>query len=1223
MKSLLFLRSLRIGFFAVVAARTCVAGEVPAAVPADRDLSRAFGREDAAAFRQPPQVFHPETWFHFIGGNVATQGITADLEAIAGAGIEGVQLFHGQFGGPWPGVEPQIKCLSEPWDGAVRHVGEECRRLGLRFTMQNCPGWAMSGGPWIAPSNAMRHLISSRTEISGGSSVAVPLAQPQPSKEAWRDYRDVAVLAFPMPDGDSGKALAPVSIKSSRGDIAWEKLLRGGKDGKITMEPSKEPVWLEVTFADVVTLRTVEFSCVQVMNHAWCYVPEVAVTIQSVAADGAREIAKYEMPESSWQDRKPISLACAESPSRTYRIAIENKHSMTLSSLQLFTVARKNNWEAEAAYTLRALMREPEPKQSKASWIDPARILDLSDKLDSSGTLRWNAPEGKWTVLRFGHVNTGRKNGPAPPEGTGWECDKLSPRGADAHFAGYIGRLSAKKGPVGGLLEGMLMDSWECETQTWTQELDKQFAKLRGYELRAWLPALAGYVVGDPETTSHFLRDWRATLTDLIVENFFGRMSSLGHKNRLAVSYETAFGDVLPGDILEYYKYADVPMTEFWQPRMESYVGSFDFKPVKPCVSAARMYGKPRVAAEAFTSFNLTWNEHPGMLKPIADLHLAEGVTHLVFHTYTHNPRTDWLPPGTAFGSGIGTPFLRGQTWWPQMREFTEYLSRCGYLLERGRPVSDVLWYLGDEQDHKPPQGAPFPAGYRYDYCNPDALLNRLSVRDGMIVTPEGIRYRLLWLRDCRRMLPETLEKIAALANKGAVVVGERPQGLATLSGGDRAEKRFRNAVEKLWGRGGVLSGISLGDALAKLNIEPDVRGDGVVWNHRQSDGADWYFVAATSPQGFRGTLGFRAVGDVEFWNPVTGIASPAGVVRRDGGTSYVAMELPPAGSTFVVFRRSDRAASNRIVRIEHNGAIIADAQAPHAIASVPQVVSASYGDPADIARRKDVTDLVRAELARGATAVRASNEWAGADPALQTRKKLFVVTRQPDGQEKKSEAWEGEPLSLADPVSAPPPCEMIDAENLLAWEPGTYRLTREDGKSATVEANSARTVALSAPWTLAFPLGWGAPESVSVAKLASWTELDLPAEARAFSGTATYTTEFALDPPASGSRIELDLGRVAVIASVRINGEPAGTVWTQPCRLDITKALKPGINRIAVDVTSTWFNRLAFDAGLDEKSRKTWTINGPAKGSAPQPSGLLGPVTVRIGQTLREGSVR
>jgi hypothetical protein len=333
---------------------------VPTAVPKAEILQRAFSDQDAAAFSEPSQVFRPETWFHFIGGNVGTNGITADLEAIASAGIQGVQLFHGQFGGPWPGVEPQIKCLSAPWDGAVRHVATECRRLGLRFTMQNCPGWAMSGGPWITPDKAMRHLVWSRIDLAGGSKVTVALPQPEPSREEWRDYREVAVVAFPTPEGDTGKPLVPVSVKSNREDLPWERCLQNENDGKIVLEPGKDPVWVEATFADVATLRTVELPSVQGFNHQWCYVPGVTITVQAVLPDGLREVARHEMPESNWQDNRPISLACSEVPAKTYRITIEHKHTMSLPYLQLFSGARKDH--TRSRQSRRGLIR-------RRSWI--------------------------------------------------------------------------------------------------------------------------------------------------------------------------------------------------------------------------------------------------------------------------------------------------------------------------------------------------------------------------------------------------------------------------------------------------------------------------------------------------------------------------------------------------------------------------------------------------------------------------------------------------------------------------------------------------------------------------------------------------------------------------------------------------------------------------------------------------------------------------------------
>ena len=123
---------------------------------------------DGGAFVNPSKDHRPETWFHLIGGNVAKAGLAADLDAVASAGISGIQLFHGQFGGPWPGVSPQIPCLSKDWDDLIRFAADGCAARGLSFKMQNCPGWSMSGGPWIAPSNAMRNLTYSRTDVTGG-----------------------------------------------------------------------------------------------------------------------------------------------------------------------------------------------------------------------------------------------------------------------------------------------------------------------------------------------------------------------------------------------------------------------------------------------------------------------------------------------------------------------------------------------------------------------------------------------------------------------------------------------------------------------------------------------------------------------------------------------------------------------------------------------------------------------------------------------------------------------------------------------------------------------------------------------------------------------------------------------------------------------------------------------------------------------------------------------
>lgn len=907
-----------------LAASLCLLVTAAAQAPIlpDQDLLNApFGRRDSLEFVSPSKVFYPETWFHFIGGNVSLKGITADLEAISDAGFSGVQLFHGQFGDVWPGTDGQIACLSPMWDKAVRHVADECARLGLRFTMQGCPGWAMAGGPWINPENAMRHLVWSRTDVDTKSS-GVKLTVPQPSDEDWRDYRDIMVLAFPTPEGDNGEPLVPSSIS---GNISSDAACFTGKSSNtLRLDPSSadDPYWVELTFPEETVVRTIQLPCVQAMNHSWCFEPGVSVKVEAMLDNGqVVTVLDRALPQSNWQDNKPLSLSCEEARGASkYRVSFVNKHDMAFTSLSLYSAARKNNWESEAAWTLRSIDRDGQSvSYSNDAYVDGTKILDLSDKMRADGRLDWTAPYGNWTVLRIGHVNTGRQNGPAPKEGTGWECDKLSVEGSDAQFDGYIGRLISAGGALAdGRLQGLLFDSWECETQTWTKDMEAEFGDRAGYGLRKWLPALFGYVIDNPEATTRFLNDWREVLGDMMSENFYGNMARRARENGLTIQYETSAGDVFPADILEYYKYADVPMCEFWQPVTAGYVGSLNFKPVKPAASAARMYGKPRVGAEAFTSFSHTWDENFRMLKEVANVNTVEGVTHLIFHTYTHNPQVDYLKPGTSFsGAGIGTPFLRGQTWWKYMPEFTTYLARCGFMLEKGRPVSDVLWFLGDEVDHKPDQECYFPRGFKYDYCNTDALLNRLSVKDGKIVTPEGIEYSLLWLPETTRMSPLTAGKLCRMVQDGAVIVGDAPKTLSTNMGGGDAAERLAEASRKIWGsyaigkdvrkvgKGIVLSGYTLDEALACLKMRPDVDNAEVMWTHRRAEGADWYYVCAPRGKAFDGKLDFRCEGRARLWDPVSGEISDLDSKTYAGVTS-VELSLPEAGACFVVFTHEE-----------------------------------------------------------------------------------------------------------------------------------------------------------------------------------------------------------------------------------------------------------------------------------------------------------------------------
>lgn len=631
---------------------------------------------DAAAFARPAPEHRPETWFHLIGGNVARAGLDVDLDAVQAAGIGGIQLFHGQLGGPWPGVSPQIPCLSADWDDLIRFVAEGCARRGLGFKMQNCPGWSMSGGPWIPPERAMRNLTFTRVDVPGGATAG---ALPKPNwqlesrlGEADLDYRDLFVLAFPTPEGDDGRAWTPPPAEATDADGVLRRVYR---------------------FDAPRLVRAISLPSPRQMNHDYAYRPEARVRLVAGTGAARTTVLDAEIPQGVWQDTVPLTFACDERVSDVWTLELAHRHPMHVPSVAFHSGARLDNWEGQAGWVLRGLVRRPAPRQSAAGWVRADAVLDLTDRF-RDGVLAWTAPTGR----------------------------------------------------------------------TWTETLEADFRAARGYDVRRKLPAVFGWVLDDPAATARVLLDWRRTLGELVERNYYARLDELAHAHGLTAQYETAFGDVLPGDLMRFWKGCDVPMCEFWHPRAEGGVGQDDFKPVLPCASAAHVYGKGRVAAEAFTTCSLKWNEDLKALKRTANHALARGVTHLVFHTYTHNPRTDAPPPGTSFGHTIGTPFVRGQTWWGAMRAFTDYFARCGAMLEAGLPCSDVLWFLGDEVGHKPSEASPLPEGFKYDYCNPDALLTRVAARDGRATLPDGTCYAVLWVPEGTYVAPASEAKLRALA---------------------------------------------------------------------------------------------------------------------------------------------------------------------------------------------------------------------------------------------------------------------------------------------------------------------------------------------------------------------------------------------------------------------------------------------------------------------------
>jgi hypothetical protein len=826
------------------------------------------------------------------------------------------------------------------------------------------------------------------------------------------------------------------------------------------------------------------------------------------------------------------------------------------------------NLTAKDGLNGREVLSSSNASDSTAGAIPEREIVDLTSKLGTGGKLHWRVPAGKWVILRVGYTLTGVKNHPAPPEGTGLECDKLSQAALDEHWNGFMQKILDDIGPLAGkTLDSSLIDSYEVGGQNWTKNFRAEFRKRCGYDLERFLPVFAGHVVESPAVSERFLWDVRRIIADLFAENYYGHFSKLCREHGLFSAVEPYTG---PYESLHCGASLGVVMGEFW-------AGSQGDPSVKLAASIAHIYGKTIVGAESFTASpqNGRWQNDPCSLKPLGDLMFCQGVNRYVFHRYAMQPWTNrW--PGMTMGQW-GIHFERTETWWSQGKPWIDYITRCEFLLQQGRAVEDAAHFDGQSAPVEMRVGnPPLPPGYDFDAMDADVLLHGATVKNGRLTLASGANYAALILRpDDINMTPQLLERLRKLVRAGATVVGPRPQHSPSLEDYPRCDAQVKKIAGELWGKcdgttitehdfgkGRVIWGKSLADVFAEQNLKPDFEFHGaskqthLAYTHRVAGATDIYFVSNQRRQFDSADCTFRVSGKIpELWHPDTGVIEPAPVWSEHDGRTTVRLDFQPAGSVFVIFRQAARGAN-------------------HVVAAAASFADKSSGNPAPL--------------------------------------------------------W-GLSVTGGSPV-------------VTAWSDSQVELREADGK--VLHADAAGVPApqeISGPWRLSFPPNWGAPPSVTLDKLISWTD-DTNAGVRYFSGTATYEKEIEIPAErlAAGRELWLDLGVVKDFAEVSLNGHDSGVLWKPPFRVNVTAAAKPGANKLLVKVTNLWPNRLIGDEQLPPDVQwngkqlagwPQWFLDGKpsptgrftfttwhhwTKDSPLLESGLLGPVTLQTAEIIR-----
>jgi len=866
-------------------------------------------------FANPPAPFKPWVFFFFENEFMDPAGITADLEALASAGVGGMIVFTEHRKDMKTGP---VKMFSKEYDAGIRHLQKEASRLGLVLSFQDCAGSSTAGGPWNSVEQSMKIFVWSEARVAGGGERTLKLPQPF---TIGGFYRDIAVMTYPVGPGNQPQNKPKITASKATGnpgemidgDLLSNTLFRDNakKEKREILLEYPEPVTVGRLFA---------------YGTLFSFKPDSKLGFDLEASDDGKTWRKIAAATQNGNNS-----AVADFPAVTgkyFRIlASANVEHFWVSELDLLppggaplAYPEFNDWAA-ATGREKGTFAEFKPfLMGSGKPLDPALAVDLTSKMKPDGSLSWDAPPGDWLVLRMGYTTNGKTNHPSTDEGEGYEVDKFDPALVRRHGEEALRRMTGG-GAGSPALKMFSVDSWEAGGQNWTESLAAEFERRNGYSLLPFLPVLGAKQVGDADTTRRFLEDFRHTIRNLVSESFYGVMQDVSKKHGLEFLAEASAGPVPLHRPLDYFDYVDIPAGEAWALGNFTSDGNISGG-LRDTVSAAHLLGKPMTPVEIFTSNRGDWNMAPRYLKTFGDKILAAGGNQFTMHCVIHQPSGDPAPGWTM--NHYGTTFNRHVTWWNQAGPWLESIARSQVMLRQGRTVADFCRLIGDDESIVDPDFADrqifwdAPTGFANDWAGGKNLLQQLTVENGEIVaTSGGARYRMLVLPDRDVMTLDTVKKLRELVEAGGAILGQRPAARAGRKGGEAADKEFFENVNALWGtdqdrrvgKGRVLTGMTVDAALALLGVKPDLswttaaKDPKVFWHHRTDGKRDIYFLANGGTDPLSATFSFRTAGRApEIWNPETGVVRKLALFRVAGERTEIPVELTPSESVFVVF---------------------------------------------------------------------------------------------------------------------------------------------------------------------------------------------------------------------------------------------------------------------------------------------------------------------------------
>ncbi|MFZ4412465.1 MAG: glycosyl hydrolase [Bacteroidales bacterium] len=1108
-------------------------------------------------FQTPPQSTKVHTWWHWMNGNISKEGISKDLESMKQQGIVQASIFDVGLPSATLLDIPKVKFGTAEWYDMFRWSLREANRFGISIGFHNCGGWSQSGGPWITPESSMKQYGWSKTIVDGGKIIKTQLTQP-PTRNDF--YRDAMVVAFPISEPQNSYQTAHPKVKFNNQEAS--ALSDSNPMSKIDLKKGDS---ILISFSKLQTINKVAFFPF-IYNSETRKTERASINSQFSLLTSSDGITFTKIKDLEFVGiNKMIMVEFPETNTKFYKLVCVNcPAAYTIGEIELLKGDEDPSYSPKITNLLEktqvvSAIQESQLElttENSQKGIAANSVIDISSFVTPQGYLNWKAPRGRWGIIRFGYTTTGRKNVCSTFEGRGLECDKMDTAALNLHFNSFAGKLIKEAGSYNGnTFKFLLIDSWEAYYQNWTKNFPEEFKKLRAYNITQWIPVLCGETVENTKLSEGFLHDFQLTISDMIAEKYYKHFAELCHKNQLELHAEVIYGNTgeYPFlDVLKSNNYVDMPMTEFWARPNSAQIIKYEAKSRPNPYSIFPQFStfegnKKIIGTEAYTGF-ANYSESPFDLKPFGDEMFCSGINQMILHSNVHQP-TDNKPGLTL--ERYAAHFNRHNPWWEYSQDWLTYQARIQSVLQKGEPVADVVFYIGD----KLPQSLSksimnnLPYGFTAYPCNFDMLKNKAKVVDGKLSFGGSQKYTLLTLPDKTNMDLSTLKLIAQLVNNGLVLYGPKPLVMLSMQDIKNNEIEFNQLTEKLWGesiennvvnnkygKGKVIWGKPIDKILNELKAIPDFTTNqndpkNIMYFHKKVGDEDVYFVFNQQNRTLNRELLFRMEGKTpEIWNAENGTICSPSIYATEQNQMRIPVTFNPYQSLIFVFKNGKP--ENFISKVSLAGKqLFPQKLLSDTIYSIPQVSFTNN-----------------------------SNQFS----TEQTGNYIFTTNKN-----------ELLTKSLTQPT-------IFTIENF----------------KGIIEF---------------YPIYKDTIQSVEISKLISLTEFVNP-KIKYFAGKSKYTIVFDVptDFVATNDSIVLNLGKIDATAEVRLNGQLLACLWQPNVNIPITNLLKTN-NILEVTVANVCRNRFIGDYIQYGSIKSMWTSSPIEqflnKETSLKPSGLIGPI--------------